>query len=186
MDRPPYVIRILARADGTPVKGLEGGMNLFVKAYSLTDATGRGAVAVTHEPDKALRFDTKTACFTAWSATHQRVPVRPDGKPNKPLTSYHCEFLPLEDARVVEPLPDTGTEWPAGAVLVPGPCPRCGAKRSVGTLRLKLGRRAPQTHRACVECVTDIAVGAEHVGASLELQTASGFIGVRADPLRPL
>lgn len=98
MDKPPYVIRILACADGAPLKGLEGGPNLFVESYRLDDAAGRGAVVFTHEPAKARRFDTKTACFAAWSATHQRAPVRPDGRPNKPLTAYHAEFLPLEDA----------------------------------------------------------------------------------------
>lgn len=50
---------------------------------------------VTDDPQKGRHFPDAVEAFQCWQ---QQKGLRPDGKPNRPLTSYHCEFLTLEQA----------------------------------------------------------------------------------------
>lgn len=59
--------------------------------------TGDGAA--TMDPAKALRFDTAADALAFWKQTSRVVPMRPDGKPNRPLTALTVtvEQLPEEE-----------------------------------------------------------------------------------------
>ena len=48
-----------------------------------------------HE-EEAARYTTEEA-FELWRAVDPRVPVRPDGKPNRPLTAFTVEVCSPED-----------------------------------------------------------------------------------------
>ena len=42
----------------------------------------------------ALEYPSTIAALEAWRRVSARAPVRPDGKPNRPLTAYTVEVLP--------------------------------------------------------------------------------------------
>jgi hypothetical protein len=54
---------------------------------------GRGEIGTTRDPAKALRFSDAAAALMVWKTQSRRVPVRPDGKPNRPLTAYTVEIV---------------------------------------------------------------------------------------------
>lgn len=50
-----------------------------------------GRVDWTPKLADALRFDTAVDAWSLWTSTSSRIPVRPDGRPNRPLTAYTIE-----------------------------------------------------------------------------------------------
>lgn len=44
---------------------------------------------------KAMRFETPTAAFSVWKSVSPNLPTRPDGKPNRPLTAFTAEVVPV-------------------------------------------------------------------------------------------
>ena len=63
-----------------------------------TDPMGRGNLTVTHEKRLAKRFSDFHEAASFWKQQSKRNPLRPDGKPNRPLTAYTVEFERVEDA----------------------------------------------------------------------------------------
>jgi hypothetical protein len=57
---------------------------------------GRGFVRWTADPEKAMRFPSAGAAMQFWKTQSKTVPIRPDGKPNRPLTAYHVEIVTTE------------------------------------------------------------------------------------------
>lgn len=58
-----------------------------------------GAAHWTSDPAEALTFDSPADAFEVWNGQSSRVPFRPDGEPNRPLTAYTIEVRPLEGGR---------------------------------------------------------------------------------------
>jgi hypothetical protein len=56
---------------------------------------GRGNTLITPDPQRAKRFETNAQAFEFWRQQSKAVPLRPDGKPNRPLTAYTVEILPF-------------------------------------------------------------------------------------------
>lgn len=56
---------------------------------------GRGAVEFTDDPARALRFPDAGAALRFWRAQSTVVPLRPDGRPNRPLTAFTCDVRRL-------------------------------------------------------------------------------------------
>ena len=50
---------------------------------------GRGHTTWTPDLTKAMRFRSKIAATKYWRTQSKTVPLRPDGKPNRPLTAFH-------------------------------------------------------------------------------------------------
>jgi hypothetical protein len=48
------------------------------------------------EVAKAKQFESGEAAIQFWLQPSKLRPVRPDGKPNRPLTAYSVEILPVE------------------------------------------------------------------------------------------
>ena len=71
----------------------------YEPAEMLTDGSGYkpGMVLIT-SPDykKAKVFPDAIAVLECWRQSHG---TRPDGKPNRPLTAYTIESIPLDDLR---------------------------------------------------------------------------------------
>lgn len=67
-----------------------------------------GLVELTHVMEDARRFDTIGALFECWKEQSIKVPLRPDGKPNRPLTAYTITPVPLsleDQGETAQPVP---------------------------------------------------------------------------------
>jgi hypothetical protein len=113
----------IVREDGTPVEAcvivcrglanyLVGDPNspaahlhgLYLAAYDPDyqgpeAAPGGGKVEWTSDLDHALTFPDFREAHAEWARTSTVHPVRADGKPHRPLTAFHVEFLTLAAAR---------------------------------------------------------------------------------------
>jgi hypothetical protein len=89
------IMRIIGRIDGEPTP--------YDNRYVLTyDASGAGGpeLEVTDNPALALRLPA-AEMWDLWKSVDRNHPVRPwDGKPNRPLTAYTIQVLPLANAGV--------------------------------------------------------------------------------------
>lgn len=47
-----------------------------------------GAVNATDDTALAMRFNSPGDVFAAWNSQSKTCPLRPDGRPNKPLTAF--------------------------------------------------------------------------------------------------
>ncbi len=66
----------------------------FLKDFDPNDRGGRGEASFTHDLKEAKRFDSAASVFECWRTQSTVLPIRPDGKPNRPLTAY--TILPHE------------------------------------------------------------------------------------------
>jgi hypothetical protein len=58
-----------------------------------------GSVAVTKDPDQAMRFASFAVAFETWRTQSTKVPKRPDGEPNRPLTAFSADIQTLQAAK---------------------------------------------------------------------------------------
>lgn len=86
------VIQIVGAADGRPCE-IAGS---YVAEFDPDAHDGRGDLVVTRDPQSALLFENEGWAFEYWKTQSTVMPLRPDGKPNKPLTAYTVEFVKLE------------------------------------------------------------------------------------------
>lgn len=63
----------------------------YLESFDVEAHDGRGTATWTSDPDKAMRFEDLLAAITAWQTTSRKRPLRPDGRPNRPLTAFHVE-----------------------------------------------------------------------------------------------
>jgi hypothetical protein len=56
------------------------------------DELGRGRLVTTPNVEEARDWPDPSAAFEFWRQRSKRVPLRPDGKPNRPLTAYTVMF----------------------------------------------------------------------------------------------
>lgn len=56
-----------------------------------------GWVESSVDPLKAKRFKTQVEAWGLWNTQSESVPLRPDGKPNKPMTAYTIEITKLPE-----------------------------------------------------------------------------------------
>lgn len=75
----------------------------FLEWYD-PDADENGPIAAwTSDLDKAKKFETTEDALAEWHRVRTVDPVRPDGKPNKPLTAISIEIVPIDWADVPRP-----------------------------------------------------------------------------------
>ena len=60
----------------------------YIQSYDLNYMGGRGQAMLTSDVTKAATWDTEIDVFKAWRTTSTLMPVRDDGRPNRPLTAY--------------------------------------------------------------------------------------------------
>lgn len=58
---------------------------------------GRGADRWTSDVSKALRFNSFQDAMACWKQQSKKVPLRDDGKPNRPLTAYSVMVEKVKD-----------------------------------------------------------------------------------------
>lgn len=87
------VIRIIGLA-GVAIHGT-GTPTGWVKKYQPEAFGGLGYLEVTNDLDKALKLDSFTQAMRLINRVPRNRPERADGKPNKPITTYHLEIQKL-------------------------------------------------------------------------------------------
>lgn len=85
------VIRIVCDATGqsTAVDGQ------YIMSFNPDAHDGRGDVATCMKQGDAKQFNTTAEAHSFWRQQSKVKPLRPDGKPNCPLTAYNVELLPI-------------------------------------------------------------------------------------------
>lgn len=73
---------LAAILNGEPVEGK------FLAWFDVEAYGGRGADRWTDDVRKAIRFKSFEAAMACWQQTSKTVPLRTDGRPNRPLTAY--------------------------------------------------------------------------------------------------
>jgi hypothetical protein len=58
---------------------------------------GRGLVDWTPDKARAIRFASMEEAAVCWRRQSARVPLRDDGRPNRPLTAYSITFEIVEE-----------------------------------------------------------------------------------------
>lgn len=87
-----YGIKII----GTPTVFLAAGVNFdgeWIETFDYdVHAPGQpyptGSGTSTSEPAKAMAFDSPVDAWEAWRRPSTVTPLRPDGKPNRPMTIF--------------------------------------------------------------------------------------------------
>lgn len=82
------VIRIVGSALGNPT--LEDGQ--YVREYCACGNNGHGYLRVTDDMQQARVFPSLVEAFACY---RESCGLRPDGKPNRPLTAYTVEMVPV-------------------------------------------------------------------------------------------
>jgi hypothetical protein len=85
-------VEALASVIGPPAR-----TGLWLKAFDNEARDGRGSASFTDDPREALRFPDLEAAFEAWKSQSRTQPLRPDGRPNRPLTAYSVTFDTIAD-----------------------------------------------------------------------------------------
>lgn len=88
----PIVIRVLGLALPGQSKrtALDGA---YIRAYDPDAHNGYGHIIGTLNVNEALTFATAGEAFALYRSISRTKPFRPDGKPNRPLTSYTVEII---------------------------------------------------------------------------------------------
>lgn len=67
----------------------EGGLpGSWLRSYDVDGFGGRGDVKLTRDQSKAKVFESFEAVMEEWKRQSTVLPLRPDGKPNRPLTAF--------------------------------------------------------------------------------------------------
>lgn len=75
------IFAVVNMATGQPV-------NAWVRSYDPTAHDGRGFVEFTRVPAQAKQYATHADAWTEYHQVPANRPLRPDGRPNKPLAAY--------------------------------------------------------------------------------------------------
>jgi hypothetical protein len=65
----------------------------YLVAFDPEARGGRGEALFSPDISEAMRFVDGMAAMTAWKMQSRTRPLRPDGKPNRPLTAYTVEAI---------------------------------------------------------------------------------------------
>lgn len=60
----------------------------WLRSFNVDAFEGRGEADWTADPAEAMAFITHARAFAAWKTQSTIRPLRPDGKPNRPLTAF--------------------------------------------------------------------------------------------------
>lgn len=83
------LLRIVGSASSGPLP-IDGQ---WVKDMDVEFGNGRGYLTATRHRSEAMRFADAGEALAYWQRTSKVRPLRPDGKPNRPLTAYTVEVV---------------------------------------------------------------------------------------------
>jgi len=87
------IIKCMGLADGRR----ETATGQWLKSFDHEAHNGRGEAVFTRDPKEAMKFPSKVAAFNFWRKVPDALKVRPDGKPNRPLTAWHMLIEEFDD-----------------------------------------------------------------------------------------
>lgn len=64
----------------------------YVESYDPDANGGAGDLVITDEEADAKRFAGVAEATECWRAQSRTLPLRPDGKPNRPMTAFTVEI----------------------------------------------------------------------------------------------
>lgn len=67
-------------------------VNKWLMDYDVDAHEGKGGVVFTRFPHRALQFASMAEAVKVWQTQSKVKPLRDDGLPNRPLTSFHTEI----------------------------------------------------------------------------------------------
>lgn len=73
------------------------GEPVYLSEFDPDGHGGRGSFDWTADPDKAIRFPLASAARALWQTQSASVPLRPDGKPNRPLTAFTVDIVQVSE-----------------------------------------------------------------------------------------
>ena len=86
------VIRAIGWADGRPCPFA----GMWLRSFDFDAAGGQGVGDWTRDKARARHFQSVAGATAFWRTQSKAVPLRPDGKPNRPLTAITVTFDPAE------------------------------------------------------------------------------------------
>ena len=84
------VLHIVARADGGTA---DPRIGCYVVESDVDAHGGRGELVVTEQIENAKSFENIADALAYWTKQSSVKPLRPDGKPNRPLTAFTVEVV---------------------------------------------------------------------------------------------
>lgn len=69
----------------------------YLKAFDFEAYDGQGYGEFTKKIDEAKRFKDAAEAWSFWTTVPATRPLRPDGKPNKPLTALTIAIEPIPE-----------------------------------------------------------------------------------------
>lgn len=93
-----YLLQCLGFAAGIPCPHI----GQYVEGGDHNAMDGRGFFTFTSDPAHAMQFATFADALKFWQQQSKVNPVRPDGKPNRPLTAMNATVVSIEYAGRVE------------------------------------------------------------------------------------
>jgi hypothetical protein len=102
MDGSRLAVACLSLADGRSAGGITGAWLVW---YDPAGNDGTGDAAWSHDPAHAKRF-TPEEWTELYAAAPANRPVRPDGKPNKPITMFNLAVVPVDAGRLPSIAPE--------------------------------------------------------------------------------
>jgi hypothetical protein len=70
------------------------GPPVYLSAFDVDANDGKGGVRVTWQPEHAMTFASFEEALCAWRQQSTICPLRPDKRPNRPLTQFTVEIEP--------------------------------------------------------------------------------------------
>ena len=101
MDAEHVAVACLGLADGSSAGELDGA---WLVSYDPAGCDGRGDGTFSQDPAEAARF-TPQEWAELWTASPANRPLRPDAKPNRPLTMFRLMIVPAYPGRLPSILP---------------------------------------------------------------------------------
>lgn len=77
----------------SPVQRSRGYDDRYLRAFDPDAFDGRGLISTTNDPAKAMRFPNLEHAVACWKLQSTVRPLRTDGQPNRPMTSYTVELV---------------------------------------------------------------------------------------------
>ena len=68
----------------------------YLVDFDVKEHTGRGPIPTTPDIAKAKHFTNAAEALEFWRTQSRVRPRRPDGLPNRPLTAFTVEIVPVE------------------------------------------------------------------------------------------
>lgn len=85
-------VRIVCVGWAGPTHNPPAPAGLYLASYDPDGNGGQGAAAWTDDPDRAMQFASMIEAHECYTAVPRCMPVRADGKPNRPLTAFSVMF----------------------------------------------------------------------------------------------